>query len=211
MENYLHSMLSPEVFAFFSVVIIDLVLSADNGLIVGLAAASLPPEQRKKAIAVGILLATLFRILFAALTVQLLKIPGVLLVGGLLLLWVAYKMWTDLRGQSGNDKKHSAQLTKGSKKVERKSFAAALWQITLADISMSIDNVLAVAGASKEHPYIMMFGLGLSIVLMATVATMIANLLKKYPIIGYIGLIIIVYIAGKLTLQGVEQLMGYFQ
>ncbi|MGI9461867.1 MAG: TerC family protein [Alphaproteobacteria bacterium] len=198
------SISGPELSAFLQVVLIDLVLSADNGLIVGLAAASLPAAQRKKAIIIGIILATLFRILFASITVQLLNIPGILFIGGLLLFYVAYKMWKDLRREE--DLSHHKSLSK----TKPKTFAAALWQISIADISMSIDNVLAVAGASMEHPFILIFGLILSIFLMATVATFIARFLKKYPIIGYAGFMVIIYIAGKLVYQGSEQLLNYF-
>ncbi|MDI9314123.1 MAG: YjbE family putative metal transport protein [Hydrotalea sp.] len=203
MEHFL----SPEVLAFVSVVLIDLVLSADNGLIVGLAAASLSPKNRKKAIAIGIVLATLFRLLFAGIAIELLKIPGMLLIGGVLLLYVSYKMWGDLRGEDHPLPKKNHVVKKQTAAKGKKSFASALWQITLADISMSLDNVLAVAGASREHPIIMAFGLGLSIVLMATVATMIASLLKKYPVIGYAGLAVVIYIAAKLTYQGANEVI----
>lgn len=203
--DYLTPYFSTEVLAFFQVVIIDLVLSADNGLVVGLAAAGLSQDQRKKAILFGIILATLFRVLFAVFTVQMLKIPGLLLIGGLLLFWVGYKMWKDIKGVSAPHATH-----KPGKTVERKQrFSQALTQIVIADISMSLDNVLAVAGAAREHPNIMMLGLGLSIVLMATVATAISNLLKKYPIIGTIGLLVIIYIAAKLTYQGGLDLLNY--
>ena len=209
MENYISSILSPEVAAFFSVVLIDLVLSADNGLIVGLAAASLPPEQRKKAIAIGIILATLFRVVFAVFTIQLLAIPGMLLLGSILLLYVSYKMWNDLRAEEDEISKHHSFKKRSPK--HKKTFIAALWQITLADISMSIDNVLAVAGASMEHPMVMVFGLALSIFLMATVATFIAKLLKKYPVVGYAGLMVVVFIGLKLSYQGVLAIMPLIQ
>ena len=128
------------------------------------------------------------------------------------MLYVSYKMWKDLRAEDEETIKHHSFKKRSPQ--HKKTFAAALWQITLADISMSIDNVLAVAGASKEHPIIMVFGLGLSILLMATVATYIAKLLKKYPIVGYAGLAVVVYIAVKLTYQGVESVLpmvkGFF-
>lgn len=211
-QQFLEGFLSPymvsQTIALVQVILIDLVMSADNGLIVGLAAAGLAPELRKKAIILGITLAVVFRVAFASVTIYLLTIPGLLLIGGLLLLWVCYKMWLDLRRTD----KETAALTKKMKEAQKgkkKTFFNAMTQITIADISMSLDNVLAVAAASREHPYIMIFGLALSIVMMATVANYVAVLLKKYPIIGYIGLAVLVYVTGKLLYQGTLQLLEY--
>ena len=148
--------------ALFSVIMIDLVLAGDNAIVIGLAAAGLPPQQRSRAILIGILAATVLRIAFAAFTIQLLEIVGLLLAGGILLLWVCWKMWRELRNPS-----HAPEAGGETGAVPaNKTLAQAAWQIVIADISMSLDNVLAVAGAAREHPAALVFGLGLSIVMM---------------------------------------------
>ena len=185
--------------AFLQVIMIDLVLAGDNAVIIGLAAAGLPPERRSRAILVGIVVATLLRIALAAVAVELLAIVGLLLAGGILLLWVTWKMWRELRGQ-----RHNAALADGAD-VPRKTFAEAAWQIVFADISMSLDNVLAVAGAARDHPAALVFGLGLSIVLMGFAANMVANLLNRYRWIAYIGLAIILYVALDMTWRGAHE------
>jgi YjbE family integral membrane protein len=200
-------MISPEALtAFFQVVMIDLVLAGDNAIVIGLAAAGLPDAQRRKAIIVGILAATLLRIGFASVTVQLLQIIGLLLAGGVLLLWVCWKMWRELRTSH-----HEAKLTdlsvagnvNGSATAgNQKTLGQAIWQITLADVSMSLDNVLAVAGAAREHPMILIFGLALSIALMGLAATFIARLLEKQRWIAYVGLAIILYVALDMCYRG---------
>jgi len=184
--------------AFLQVIMIDLVLAGDNAVVIGLAAGGLPPERRQRAILVGIGAATLLRIALAAVAVELLAIVGLLLAGGILLLWVTWKMWRELRGQ----RRHIAGL---AAETPRKTFAQAAWQIVFADISMSLDNVLAVAGAARDHPAALVFGLGLSIVLMGVAANMIARLLERRRWIAYVGLAIILYVALDMTWRGFEE------
>lgn len=186
--------------ALVQVIMIDLVLAGDNAVVIGLAAAGLPPPQRSKAILVGIIAATVLRLGFAAIAVELLAITGLLLAGGILLLWVCWKMWRDLRGPSAEDTE--AALTKREAHVPQKTFAQAAWQIVVADVSMSLDNVLAVAGAARDHPYALIFGLGLSIVLMGVAATFIARLLNRHRWIAYVGLAIILYVALEMVWRG---------
>ena len=179
--------------AFFQVVMIDLVLAGDNAIVIGLAAAGLPKSQRNKAILVGIIAATILRIGFASITVQLLQIIGLLLAGGVLLLWVCWKMWRELRTAHAHH-----QTTKFEKLSVCKASTAAVAPAQdpgpghladhIADVSMSLDNVLAVAGAAREHPIILIFGLGLSIALMGLAANFIARLLQKHRWIAYVGL-----------------------
>jgi YjbE family integral membrane protein len=169
-------------------------------VVIGLAAAGLPPPQRSKAILVGIIAATALRLAFAAIAVELLEIAGLLLAGGILLLWVCWKMWRDLRGPGPEDTE--AALTKGEAHVPQKTFARAAWQIVVADVSMSLDNVLAVAGAARDHPYALIFGLGLSIVLMGVAATFIARLLNRHRWIAYVGLAIILYVSLEMIWRG---------
>lgn len=182
------------------VIMIDLVLAGDNAVVIGLAAAGLPPERRSRAILVGIVAATVLRIVFAGIAIELLEIVGLLLAGGILLLWVCWKMWRELRGPSAEDTE--AALTAGEARVPRKTFAQAAWQIVLADISMSLDNVLAVAGAARDHPVALVFGLGLSIVLMGIAASFIARLLNRHRWIAYLGLAIILYVALDMIWRG---------
>jgi len=186
--------------AVLQVIMIDLVLAGDNAVVIGLAAAGLPPAQRSKAILVGIIAATVLRLAFAAIAIELLSIVGLLLAGGILLLWVCWKMWRDLRGSGVEDS--GTALTKSEAHVPRKTFAQAAWQIVLADVSMSLDNVLAVAGAARDHPYALIFGLGLSIVLMGVAANYIARLLNKHRWIAYVGLAIILYVSLEMIWRG---------
>jgi len=186
--------------ALLQVIMIDLVLAGDNAVVIGLAAAGLPPERRGRAILVGIAAATVLRLVFAAVAVELLEIVGLLLAGGILLLWVCWKMWRELRGPGAEDTE--AALTKGEARVPRKTFAQAAWQIVVADISMSLDNVLAVAGAARDHPAALVFGLGLSIVLMGVAAGFIARLLNRHRWIAYVGLAIILYVALDMIWRG---------
>ena len=193
--------------ALFQVVMIDLVLAGDNAIVIGLAAAGLPEAQRKKAILVGILAATILRIGFATITVQLLQIIGLLLAGGVLLLWVCWKMWRELHTshqQQANFQSLSAARTidAAGAAVRHKTLGQAIWQITLADVSMSLDNVLAVAGAAREHPVVLIFGLGLSIALMGLAANFMARLLEKHRWVAYVGLLIILYVAFDMTYRG---------
>ena len=181
--------------AFLQVIMIDLVLAGDNAMVIGLAAAGLAPERRPRVILVGVVIATLLRLAFAAVAVELLAIVGLLLAGGILLLWVCWKMWREL---------HHARKTSADRTGEtpRKTFAQAAWQIVFADISMSLDNVLAVAGAARDHPAALVFGLGLSIVLMGFAANFVANLLNRYRWIAYVGLAIILYVALDMIWRG---------
>jgi YjbE family integral membrane protein len=195
--------------ALFQVIMIDLVLAGDNAIVIGLAAAGLPADQRSKAILIGIAAATVLRIAFASVTTQLLQIIGLLLAGGILLLWVCWKMWRELRasGHEQNGKGDYDGFTvnpdgTATMVAPRKSFGQAAWQIVVADVSMSLDNVLAVAGAAREQPYVLIFGLALSIALMGLAATFIANLLQKHRWIAYVGLAIILYIAGEMIYRG---------
>ena len=191
--------------ALFQVIMIDLVLAGDNAIVIGLAAAGLPDQQRKKAILVGILAATALRIGFASITVQLLQIIGLLLAGGILLLWVSWKMWRELQSQNQHQptfQNLSSAKTMDGAPAQQKTLGQAIWQITLADVSMSLDNVLAVAGAAREHPIILIFGLGLSIALMGFAASFIARLLEKRRWIAYVGLLIILYVAFDMCYRG---------
>ncbi|AUX76776.1 MULTISPECIES: TerC family protein [Sinorhizobium] len=182
--------------ALMQVIVIDLVLAGDNAVVIGLAAAGLPIEQRKKAILVGIIAATVLRIVLAAFTVQLLAIIGLLLAGGILLLWVCWKMWREIR--SGGHE----ELGLDDANAPKKTFRQAATQIVVADVSMSLDNVLAVAGAAREHPTVLVFGLMLSIALMGVAATFIAKLLARYHWIAYVGLAIILYVALDMIYRG---------
>ena len=190
--------------ALLQVVLIDLVLAGDNAVVIGLAAAGLPAGQRRRAIVVGIIAATGLRIVFAGVATQLLQVIGLLLAGGVLLLWVCWKMWRELREQSA----HSSALAFSHSGIgsappaSRKTFRQAAWQIVAADVSMSLDNVLAVAGAAREHPYILAFGLLLSVGLMGVAADLLGRVLQKQRWIAYVGLAIIVYVAFEMIYRG---------
>ena len=196
--------------ALLQVIAIDLVLAGDNAIVIGLAAAGLPTDQRKKAILVGIAAATILRIAFALITQQLLQIGPILLIaGGLLLLYVCWKMWRELSTSHADE--HEATEALANKdydkdgtvaKGPRKTFAQAAWQIVIADVSMSLDNVLAVAGAARDHPYVLIFGLVLSIALMGIAASFVAKLLNRHRWIAYVGLAIILYVAGDMIYRG---------
>jgi YjbE family integral membrane protein len=196
--------------ALLQVIAIDLVLAGDNAIVIGLAAAGLPAEQRKRAILIGIMAATLLRIVFALITQQLLQIGPILLIGGgLLLLYVCWKMWRELRTshedeheatEALSDADYNADGTIG--KAKTKTLGQAVWQIVIADVSMSLDNVLAVAGAAMDHPTVLIIGLALSIALMGLAASFIARLLHKHRWIAYVGLLVILYVAIEMTLKG---------
>ena len=207
--------LTPEALtALLGVIGIDLVLAGDNAIVIGMAAAGLPKEQRNKAIIIGVLAATVLRIVFAVAATRLLAITGLTLAGGVLLLWVCWKMWRELRAGhqaddaaevlTDTDLNRDGEIAKGAK---RKSFAQAAWQIVIADVSMSLDNVLAVAGAAKEHPEVLIFGLVLSVALMGLAASFIARLLNKYRWIAFVGLAIILYVAGHMIYEGMFEVM----
>ena len=200
--------------ALMQVIGIDLALAGDNAIVIGLAAAGLPKEQRARAILVGIIAATVMRIGFALITTQLLEIVGLLLAGGILLLWVCWKMWQELRtGAHEHDTEALEALTDRDIDADgaiaddapRKTFAQAATQIVVADVSMSLDNVLAVAGAAKDHPTVLIIGLALSIAMMGLAASYIANLLNKHRWIAYVGLAIILYVALKMMWEGWHQ------
>jgi YjbE family integral membrane protein len=213
--HLLDHLLSPDVLAALAqVILIDLVLAGDNAIVIGLAAAGLPPEQRNKAILVGVVVATVLRIAFAGVTTQLLKIVGLLFAGGILLLWVCWKMWRELRTSqaaendgveafSGFDINADGTI---AGRAPRKTFAAAAWQIVVADVTMSLDNVLAVAGAAREHPIVLVFGLALSIALMGLAASLIARLLQRQRWIAYLGLAVILYVALDMMVRGAQEL-----
>jgi YjbE family integral membrane protein len=193
--------------ALFQVVMIDLVLAGDNAIVIGLAAAGLPEDKRKKAILAGIIAATALRIGFAGITIQLLQIIGLLLAGGILLLWVCWKMWRELQAshrqhQARFQDLSAARAVTVDSLPRQKTLGQAIWQITLADVSMSLDNVLAVAGAAREHPMIMIFGLALSIALMGLAANFIARILEKHRWVAYVGLLIILYVAFDMCYRG---------
>ncbi len=200
-------MFSPEeLAAFFTVIGIDLVLSGDNAIVIGTAAAGLPPEQRHKAITIGIIVAAVTRMAFAMVAFYLLQIIGLLLAGGLLLLWVAWTMWRQVRAES----KARAAATNTSEevkpaKVAVKSFRSALIAIVVADVSMSLDNVLAVTGAAKDHLAILIFGLALSIALMGVAANFIARFMDRYRWITYVGIALITYVAGDMIWRGATE------
>jgi YjbE family integral membrane protein len=197
--------------ALLKVILIDLVLAGDNAIVIGLAAAGLPEHQRAKAILIGIGAATLMRIGFAGVTTQLLQIVGLLLAGGLLLLWVCWKMWRELRTSHEAENAAAEAIANFDINADgtiaavgppRKTLSQAAWQIIIADVSMSLDNVLAVAGAAREHPYVLVFGLLLSIALMGVAASFIAKLLQKHRWIAYVGLAVILYVAAEMVYRG---------
>ncbi|WP_454715273.1 TerC family protein [Caulobacter segnis] len=191
--------------ALLQVLMIDLVLAGDNAVAVGLAAGGLPPKDRKKVILYGLGAAVVLRISFALITTWLLGVIGLLLAGGFLLLWVCWKMWREMREQAAHAEAMAAiDGDPGTEPPVRqaKTFKQAFIQVLIADVSMSLDNVLAVAGAAREHPGIMVFGLLLSIILMGVAASAIANLLHKHRWIGFVGLAIVLYVALHMIWQG---------
>ncbi len=190
--------------ALVEVIAINLVLSGDNAIVIGLAAAGLPAHLRQKAILFGIAAATVLRLIFAVITTYLLGIVGLQLVGGLLLGWVCWKMWSELR-QSPDDHAHEAELAKA--KGKEKTFFQAAMQIVVADVSMSLDNVLAVAGAAQEHSTVLIIGLIVSIALMGVAANFVAKLLARFRWIAYLGLIIIVYVALSMIYHGFTEVL----
>ena len=200
--------------SFLQVVMIDLVLAGDNAIVIGLAAAGLPQEQRTRAILVGILAATVLRVLFAGITTRLLQVIGLLLAGGILLLWGCWKMWRELRTSPAEARDAAEALISYdinadgtvAGRVRRKTFGQAAAQIIVADVSMSLDNVLAVAGAAREHPIVLVFGLILSIALMGVAANVVARLLEKHHWIAYVGLAIILYVACEMIYRGAYEL-----
>jgi YjbE family integral membrane protein len=207
------SLLSPgAISALVQVLMIDLVLAGDNAVAVGVVAAGLPAKDRKRAIFWGLVFAVATRIGFALVTTQLMGIIGLLLAGGILLLWVCWKMWREMRAQAVADEAQAEAVldsnpTTEPKAAPAKTFRGALLQILIADVSMSLDNVLAVAGAAREHPVVLVFGLVVSIALMGVAATWIARLLHRYRWIGYVGLLIVLYVALHMMWQGHRDLV----
>jgi YjbE family integral membrane protein len=191
----------PQLTAFATVVLIDVALAGDNAIIVGALAAGLPAEQRRRVIFIGILAALVLRIVFAVgvlYGLERFKEYGLVFGGGLLLLWVAFKMYRELRPHGANRQDEGEH----SGLAPAKSFAAAAWAVAVADVSMSLDNVLAVAGAAREHPGIMVIGLVLSVALMGIAANIIAKYIERYRWIAWVGLAIILYVAGKMIYEG---------
>lgn len=197
--------------AFLQVIAIDLVLAGDNAVVIGLAAMGLPPEMRRKAILIGIAAATVLRIVFALIATQLLAFTGLLLAGGFLLLWVCFKMWQELKGQEHADE--AARAMHAAEAIvhpgARKTLKQAVLQIVIADVSMSLDNVLAVAGAAQRHFEALVFGLALSVVLMGVASSLIARLLNKHRWIAWVGLAVILYVAVRMVYEGADQLLGH--
>jgi YjbE family integral membrane protein len=191
-------MLSEQILIFFQIIFIDLVLAGDNAIIIGMVASQFPAEQRKKIIFWGIGAAVVLRILFTLITAYLLQISGLRLIGGILLLYICYKLYVDVVKQS--EKKDNV-------KIDNSSFLKAITTVILADITMSLDNVLGVAGAARDHYYLLVFGLALSIVLMATAATLISGWIKKYKWIAWVGLLAILIVAIELIYTDIKVLL----
>ena len=198
--------------AFVQVLLIDLVLAGDNAIVVGALAAGLPPEQRRKVILIGVGAALVLRIGFALVVQQLLGIVGLILAGGLLLLWVAWRMWRDLQGHGAGESAGSPEVagdeTSGVRQA--KSFAAAAWGVAIADVSMSLDNVLSVAGASREHPGILIVGLIFAVAMMGVAANVLAKYIERYRWIAWVGLAVIVYVAMKMIWEGWHDVHPHF-
>ncbi len=180
------------------VILIDLIFSGDNAMVLGTLTASLPPKQRKQVLALGVVMAMVCLIGFALVATQLLQIVGLLLAGGLLLLWVAWKLFREIGPHHAAD---SSTLDK-AEAVKGKTFGQAALQVAVTNLSLSLDNVLAVAGAARDHPAVLLFGLGLSVTLMAVAANVLARIIQRYHWIAYIGLVVILYVAGSMIYHG---------
>ena len=193
--------------AFLQVLMIDIVLAGDNAIVVGALAAGLPADQRKKVIMLGVVAALVLRIVFALTVTWLMGIVGLVLAGGILLLWVAWRMYRDIRGHTSTESPGSPEILgdEHSGITPSKSFAAAAWSVALADVSMSLDNVLAVAGAAREHPGILIVGLIVAVALMGIAANFIAQYIERYRWIAWVGLVVIVYVAGKMIWEGFHE------
>jgi len=198
--------------AFLQVLMIDIMLAGDNAIVVGALAAGLPAKQRKRVILIGIIAALVLRIIFALVVSQLMQIVGLILAGGLLLLWVSWKMYRELHPVDSN--KGSAEISgdEHSGIHAAKSFAGAAWAVAVADVSMSLDNVLAVAGAARAHPGILIIGLLLSVALMGVAANIIAKYIERFRWIAYVGLVVILYVAFRMIYDGlVDHQVGVLQ
>ena len=189
--------MTEQIVIFFQIVFIDLVLAGDNAIIIGMVASQFPTEQRKKIIFWGIGAAVVLRIIFTLITAYLLQITGLRLIGGILLLYICYRLYEDVIKMNGNAEENV-------KKVDNSSFMKAITTVILADVTMSLDNVLGVAGAARDHYMLLIFGLVLSIVLMATAATLIYGWIKKYKWIGWVGLLAILFVAIELIYTDVK-------
>ena len=187
-------------FAFGQVLLIDIVLAGDNAIVIGALAAGLPADQRKKVILIGIIAALVLRIGFALVVTQLMQVVGLIFAGGLLLIWVAWKMYRELVVATPDNPDTEANEASGVRPA--KSFAAASWAVAIADVSMSLDNVLAVAGAAREHPGILIIGLIVAVALMGVAANLIAKYIERYRWIAWIGLLVILYVAGNMMYHG---------
>ncbi len=190
--------------AFLQVLMIDIVLAGDNAIVVGALAAGLPAEQRKKVILIGVIAALVLRVIFALMVTWLLGIVGLVFAGGVLLLWVAWKMYRDITRSEVTESAGSPEVDgdENSGITPAKSFAAAAWAVAVADVSMSLDNVLAVAGAAKDHPGIMIVGLIFAVALMGIAANIIAHYIERFKWIAWVGMAVIVYVAGKMIYDG---------
>ncbi len=197
--------------ALLQVLAIDIVLAGDNAIVVGALAAGLPEKQRKKVILIGVLAALVLRVGFALMVTKLLAITGLILAGGLLLLWVAWKMYREIRHPHPNPGSAEVAGDESSGVKPAKSFAAAAWAVALADVSMSLDNVLAVAGAARDHPEIMVIGLILAVAMMGVAANFIAKYIERYRWIAWGGLIVIVYVAFKMIWDGWHEVAPHVQ
>ncbi|WP_114952991.1 TerC family protein [Sphingosinicella terrae] len=198
--------------AFGQVLMIDIMLAGDNAIVVGALAAGLPAHQRRQVILIGIIAALVLRIIFALLVTQLMQIVGLILAGGVLLLWVSWKMYREIRhsGESAGSSEVDGDEHSGLRPA--KSFAGAAWAVALADVSMSLDNVLAVAGAARDHPGILIIGLLLSVALMGLAANFIAKYIDRYRWIAWIGLVVIVWVAFRMIYDGfVDHEVGVLQ
>lgn len=203
---------SPSAFsAFIQVLMIDIVLAGDNAIVVGALAAGLPADQRKKVIAIGVLAALVLRVVFALMVTWLLGIVGLVLAGGILLLWVGWRMYRDIGADHASDSPGSPEIAgdEDSGIKPAKSFAAAAWAVALADVSMSLDNVLAVAGAAREHPGILIVGLIVAVALMGVAANIIAKYIERFRWIAWIGLAVIIYVALKMIWEGWHEVSPY--
>ena len=189
--------MTEQIVIFFQIVFIDLVLAGDNAIIIGMVASQFPTEQRKKIIFWGIGAAVVLRIIFTLITAYLLQITGLRLIGGILLLYICYRLYVDVI-------KMNTKAEDNIKKVDNSSFMKAITTVILADVTMSLDNVLGVAGAARDHYMLLIFGLVLSIVLMATAATLISGWIKKYKWIGWVGLLAILFVAIELIYTDVK-------
>ena len=190
--------------AFGQVLMIDIMLAGDNAIVVGALAAGLPPQQRRQVILIGIMAALVLRVIFALLVTQLMQIVGLVFAGGLLLLWVSWKMYRELHPAGAGESAGSPEISgdEHSGLAPAKSFASAAWAVAVADVSMSLDNVLAVAGAARDHPGILIIGLVLSVALMGLAANILAKYIERYRWIAYVGLLVILYVAGKMIYDG---------